>query len=285
MAEGKEPIAIIGSGCRFPGGVDTPSGLWDLLRDPVDLRCQIPEDRFCANGFYHQNGQYHGHSNTVHAYLLSGDSVNRRFDAHFFGINTVEANALDPQVRLLLETVYEALESAGLTINDLQGSDTAMYAGQMVGDYERMMLRDEDTIGIYHGSGTARSLMSNRVSYFFDWCGPSMTIDTACSSSLVAVHQAVQQLRSGESRVAVAAGANLILDPQSFISFSKLGMLSPEGRSRMWDASANGYGRGEGVAAILLKTCKYFLETVHHLIFHPSPYTSGPNTYSFMFIL
>ncbi|RYP91126.1 hypothetical protein DL770_002749 [Monosporascus sp. CRB-9-2] len=254
MLNGKEPVAIIGSGCRFPGGVNTPSGLWDLLRDPHDLLSRIPEERFSAKGFYHQDGQYHGHSNAVHAHLLSGNGVHRRFDARFFGINPAEANALDPQMRLLLETVYEALESSGLTINALQGSDTAIYTGQMVGDYEHTILRDEDSISTYHGSGTARSLTSNRVSYFFDWRGPSMTIDTACSSSLVAVHQAVQQLRSGESRVAVAAGANLILDPQPFISFSNLRLLSPEGRSRMWDASANGYGRGEGIAAVVLKT-------------------------------
>ncbi|CAJ2504343.1 Uu.00g117370.m01.CDS01 [Anthostomella pinea] len=123
-----------------------------------------------------------------------------------------------------------------------------------VGGYEHLMLRDEDTISTYHGSGTARSLMSNQVSYFFDWQGPSMTIDTACSSSLVAVHQAVRQLRSGESRVAVVTGVNLILDPQFFISFSKLQMLSSEGRSRMWDDKASGYGRGEGIAAVVLKT-------------------------------
>lgn len=118
----------------------------------------------------------------------------------------------------------------------------------------RSVGRDLDSIGSYNATGTSRALVSNRVSYFFDWHGPSMTIDTACSSSLMAVHQAAQQLRAGRSRVAVAAGANLILDPVSFVSMSKLKMLSPDGRSRMWDAGVNGYARGEGVAAVVLKT-------------------------------
>lgn len=254
MSNIPEPIAIVGSGCRFPGNSNTPSKLWDLLRDPQDLLTPIPKDRFDSRGFYHEDGQYHGHSNARHGYFLAGEGTHRRFDARFFNISAAEANCMDPQIRLLLETVYEALESAGMSIEALQGSDTAVYGGTMLSEYERLMLRDEDSLGMYHASGTAKALVSNRVSYFFDWHGPSMTIDTACSSSLIAVHQAVQQLRSGQSRVAVAAAANLILDPHGFISFSKLGMLSPDGRSRMWDADVNGYARGEGVAAVILKT-------------------------------
>ena len=248
-----EPIAIVGSGCRFPGGATSPSKLWDLLANPRDTLVPIPTDRFSTQGFYHENGQYHGHTNVKDAYLLEGKGVQRKFDAQFFGVNSSEASTMDPQLRLLLETVYEALEAAGHTIEGLQGSDTAMYTGLMLEDYERVMIRDEEYMGTYHITGTARSLVSNRVSYFFDWHGPSMTIDTACSSSMVAVHQAVQQLRSGQSKVAIAAGTNLFLDPQLFLSASKLRMLSPEGRSRMWDADANGYARGEGVAAVVLK--------------------------------
>lgn len=254
MGGRREPIAIIGSGCRFPGDATSPSKLWDITLNTPDLLAPIPSDRFSTQGFYHESGQYHGHSNVKNAYLLSGEGTQRHFDAQFFGINPAEASAMDPQVRLLLETVYESLEASGQTIEALQGSDTAMYTGLMLEDYERVMIRDEEYMGTYHITGTARSLLSNRISYFFDWHGPSMTIDTACSSSLVAVHQAVQQLRSGQSRVAVAAGANLFLDPQLFLSASKLGMLSPDGRSRMWDADANGYARGEGIAAVVLKT-------------------------------
>ena len=250
----KEPIAIIGSGCRFPGQANTPSNLWELLREPRDLLTPISLDRFSAQGFYHENGQYHGHGNVKESYLLSEDGVQRRFDAHFFGINPAEANVIDPQARLLLETVYEAIDAAGQTIEGLRDSDTACYVGLMCGDYEQIMSRDVDSIATYHVTGTARSLMSNRLSYFFDWHGPSMTIDTACSSSLIALHQAVQLLRSGNSRVAIAAGSNLLLDAGNYISESKLQMLSPHSRSRMWDADANGYARGEGVAALVLKT-------------------------------
>ncbi|KAI3394645.1 hypothetical protein diail_2455 [Diaporthe ilicicola] len=246
-----EPIVIIGSGCRFPGDATTPSKLWDALREPQDHLTPISEERFSTRGFYHEAGDHHGHTNVTQAYLVS---EYRRFDAHFFGVSPAEAKVMDPQMRLLLETVYEALESGGQTIHDLQGTDTAVYAGVMTGDYEQRMARDLDSAGTYHVTGTARSLLANRVSYFFDWRGPSVTLDTACSSGLFAVHHAVQQLRSGHSRVAVAAGANLLLDPAGFVGESKLRMLSPGGRSRMWDAGADGYARGEGVAAVVLKT-------------------------------
>ncbi|KAJ4388088.1 hypothetical protein N0V93_008693 [Gnomoniopsis smithogilvyi] len=249
-----EPIAIIGTACRFPGGANSPSQLWEILRNPPDLAERIPVDRFDVEGFYSQNGQYHGHANVKEGYFLTGDGVTRRFDAPFFGMSPAEAMCLDPQCRLSLETVYEALESAGLTIESLRGSDTAVYAGQMVYDYEQIVTRDSDaSLGIYHASGTSHAVTSNRISYFFDWHGPSMTIDTACSSSLVAFHHAVLQLRSGLSGVAVATGVNLLLDPGCFISLSSLNMLSPDGRSRMWSADANGYARGEGIAAVVLK--------------------------------
>lgn len=256
-----QEIAIIGSGCRFPGRTNSPSKLWDLVRNPYQLAEPIPLDRFSLEGFYHESGQYHGHFNVKEAYFLAGEGVHRRFDASFFGMNPAEAMCLDPQCRLLLETVYEALEAAGLTVESLQGSDTAVYTGQMVADYDQIMMRDsDDSVGTYHASGTSHAILSNRISYFFDWHGPSMTIDTACSSSLVAVHQAVQQLRAGHSRVAIAAGANLLMDPKCFISLSSLNMLSPDGRSRMWDADAKGYARGEGVAAVVLKTLDAALE-------------------------
>jgi hybrid polyketide synthase/nonribosomal peptide synthetase ACE1 len=249
-----EPIAIVGSSCRFPGNVDSTSSLWDLLVHPTDLLSFIPESRFKTEGFYHKDGRYHGHTNVDKSYLLSEDDNVRRFDAQFFGISPSEANSLDPQVRLLLETVFEALEDGGQPMESLRGSETAVYSGMMLSDYEHMMSRDEDAMTSHHITGTARSLMSNRISYFFDWHGPSMTIDTACSSSLYAVHYAVQQLRSGTSQVAIATGSNLLLDPVGYIGESKLQMLSPTGRSRMWDAGADGYARGEGVAAVVLKT-------------------------------
>ena len=285
----KEPIAIVGSGCRFPGESSSPSKLWELLREPRDVLKKIPIDRFNTNGVYHPDGMHHGSTNVLESYLLSED--HRLFDAQFFKIKPVEAHAVDPQQRLLLETVYESLESAGLTIEGLQGSDTAVYVGLMCEEYSEVLGHDVDSIPTYFATATARSIMSNRISYVFDWHGPCMTIDTACSSSLVAVHQAVQALRNGDSKIAVAAGSNLILGPSKFhsvlhlfdrrtarvlpssflvramtaltepyISESKLNMLSPGSRSRMWDADADGYARGEGVAALVLKTLSKALE-------------------------
>lgn len=270
-----EPIAIVGSGCRFPGESSSPSKLWDLLRHPRDVSSKI--DRFAAASFYHKNGHYHGASNVLDAYLLSEDT--RLFDAQLFNIQGGEAASMDPQQRLLIEVVYEALELAGLNMEELSGTDTGVYVGVMCNDFSQLTYSDLDNIPKYAATGTALSILSNRLSYFFNWKGPSMTIDTACSSSLIAVHQAVQLLRSGQSRVAVAAGSNLIFSPSeytpstsviesmyrvrftdsflfylaNFIAESNLNMLSPTGRSRMWDNSADGYARGEGVGCVILK--------------------------------
>ncbi|KAK2606646.1 hypothetical protein N8I77_005380 [Diaporthe amygdali] len=248
---GPEPIAIIGSSCRFPGGASSPSKLWELLRDPRDLLSDIPSSCFNAKAFYHSDPEHHGCSNVTTSYMLDEDS--RVFDHNFFNISPKEAESTDPQHRVLLETVYEGIESAGYSLQQLKGSATAVFVGQMTADYYDVLARDFDSIPQYMSTGTSRCLTSNKVSYFFDWKGPSVTIDTACSSSLVAVHQAIQELRHGESKLAVAAGVNLILGPENYIHESKLHMLSPTGRSRMWDAKADGYARGEGSAAVVLK--------------------------------
>lgn len=259
----KEPIAIVGSACRFAGDTSSPSKLWGLLREPIDLRREIPTSRFDPNGFYHPDGSHHGHSNVRHAHLLNQDLA--VFDAEFFGVKPIEAKAMDPQQRLLLEVAYEGLESAGMPISSLKGSDTGVYVGVMFNDYAAMLLRDLQDLPTYYATGTGQSILSNRVSYFFDWHGPSITIDTACSSSLVAVHLAVQALRAGESRLALACGANLIVGPEVFIIESKLNMLSPDGRGRMWSQGANGYARGEGVGALVLKTLTAALEDGDHI--------------------
>jgi hybrid polyketide synthase / nonribosomal peptide synthetase ACE1 len=253
-----EPIAIVGTGCRFPGESSTASKLWELLRQPRDVASTIPNDRFSLESFYHPDGTHHGTTNVRQSYFLS-ENV-RCFDTQFFGIPPAEAEPMDPQHRILMETVYDAVEAAGLTLEGLQGSDTAVYVGLMCSDYYLLQANDANFIPTYTATGIANSSASSRLSYFFDWHGPSMTIDTACSSSLVAVHQAVQTLRSRTSRVAVAAGTNLLLHAIPYISESKLNMLSPTGRSRMWDAGADGYARGEGVAAVILKTLSSALE-------------------------
>ncbi|KAL8801632.1 MAG: hypothetical protein Q9182_004317 [Xanthomendoza sp. 2 TL-2023] len=246
-----EPIAIVGSGCRFPGGSTSPSKLWDLVQKPRDVSRDITHDRVVSQNIYHPVGIHHGTTNVQQAYLLQEDI--RVFDATFFNISPTEADSMDVQQRLLLETVYEALEAGGHTIDTLRGSNTAVYVGTMNADYNDTLVRDLSTAPVYFGTGTNRAIISNRVSYFFDWHGPSMTIDTACSSSLIAVHQGVTALRTGESRVALACGTQVILEPEQFIVENNLGMLSPTSRSRMWDAEADGYARGEGTAAIVLK--------------------------------
>ncbi|KAG0156871.1 hypothetical protein PDIDSM_4053 [Penicillium digitatum] len=258
-----EPIVVVGAGCRFPGGISSPSKLWDAICSQRDVLSTIPPSRFNPKGFYHPNGERHGSTNVSKAYLLEGDIS--AFDATFFGINPREAEAIDPQHPMLLETVYEAMEDAGLTISNMKGSDTAVYVGLMTGDYHELQIRDPENMPIYMATGTARSILSNRLSYFFDWKGPSMTIDTACSSSLVALHYAVQSLRAGECQVAVAAGANLILGPEMMIAEANLHMLSPTGRSRMWDAAADGYARGEGFSAVMLKTLSQAIADEDHI--------------------
>lgn len=259
----REAIAVIGSACRFAGDVDSPSKLWDLLTEPRDLRQEVPRDRFDPEGFYHCSHAYHGHTNVKQSYLLAQDPA--AFDAEFFGINPIEAQSIDPQQRLTMEMVYEAIEAAGLTIEGLSGSNTCVYAGVMTGDYEQMLCRDLDQLPTYAAIGTSRAVLSNRVSYFFNWKGASITMDTACSSSLVALHSAIQTLRSGDSDAAVVCGTNLLLGPELYIIESTLKMLSPEGLSRMWDAEANGYARGEGVAALVIKPLSAALRDNDHI--------------------
>ncbi|KAG4253521.1 hypothetical protein FPRO03_07481 [Fusarium proliferatum] len=276
----REPIAIVGTSCRFPGGASSPSKLWELLDNPRDVVQKIPPRRFSTEAFYNADSQHHGVSpsdlikglrltlqwstNVKHAYLLDDDP--RGFDRDFFAINPKEAEAMDPQQRILLETVYESVESAGYSIEQLRGSSTAVFVGCMSFDYQFAAIRGIDsTLPQYHATGAAMSILANRVSYFYDWKGPSVAIDTACSSSLVALHQAVSALRSGDAKLAVAAGSNLILGPEPFISESKLNMLSPNGRSYMWDASADGYTRGEGFSVLLLKTLTKALADSDHI--------------------
>ncbi|KAL4954367.1 hypothetical protein BDW69DRAFT_205260 [Aspergillus filifer] len=246
-----EPIAIIGTGCRLPGGSTSPSRLWELLRRPRMVASEAPTSRFDVDAFYHKDPSYPGTTNAREAYYLSDDP--RPFDAPFFNISAIEAESIDPQQRQLLETVYESLENAGLRLESLQGSLTGIFCGVMNNDWSELQSNDYKGIPPYLATGAARSIIANRVSYFFDWRGPSLVIDTACSSSMLALHLAVTSLQQQECSVAIATGTNLIQGPNIFISTTKLQMLSPTGRSRMWDAQADGYARGEGVISVVLK--------------------------------
>nr|UOK93122.1 AstA [Aspergillus stellatus] len=245
-----EPIAIIGTGCRLPGSSSSPSRLWELLSKPKDVASKPPADRFNIDGFYHPNPTNPLTLNVKESYFLN-DNV-RQFDASFFNIAANEATSLDPQQRMLLETVYESLEAAGLRMEALRGSSTGVFCGAMCADWEALLALDK-AVPEYAISGVARNNLANRISYFFDWNGPSMTIDTACSSSLVALHQGISALQRGECSLVASVGVNLILAPTLYFAASNLQMLSPEARGRMWDQNANGYVRGEGVASVILK--------------------------------
>ncbi|KAK8024536.1 polyketide synthase [Apiospora rasikravindrae] len=259
-----EPIAIVGSACRFPGSVRSPSQLWRLLMEQRDALESLAPQRLGVESFYDENPDHHGRTNVKgHAYLLQEDP--RQFDASFFRISYKEAHAMDPQQRILLETVYEAFEAAGWPLDQIEGSETSVHVGCMTSDYHDMQMRDPETLSTYTATGTARSILSNRISYIFDLRGPSITLDTACSSSLVALHQAVQCIRNGEAHQAVVAGTTLLLDAAMWIAESNLHMLSPDSRSRMWDEGANGYARGEGCAAILLKPLSAAIAANDHI--------------------
>lgn len=216
------------------------------------------------NNFYHENGDTHGRTNVQHrSYLLDEDI--RHFDAPFFRINPKEAADMDPQQRILLETVYEAFEAAGWSLSDVNGSKTSVHVGSMTEDYASIQSRDPDTTGSHAATGVSRSILSNRISYAFNLHGASLSLDTACSSSLVALHLAAQGLQRGEATQAVVAGTNLLLDPFWYIGESSMHLLSSDSRCRMWDKDASGYARGEGCAAVILKTLSQAIRDGDHI--------------------
>ena len=246
-----EPIAIIGIGCRIPGGVTNPDQFWQMLRDGISAVREVPADRWDVDALYDPNPDAAGKICAKRGGYL--DEVDR-FDASFFGIAPREAATMDPQQRLLLEVGWEALEHAGVAPDRLSGSRTGVFVGIAANDYAEILGQsDSARIDAYHASGTAHSVASGRLSYILGLQGPSISVDTACSSSLVAVHLAVQSLRAGECRMALAGGVNLILTPTNGIVFSKSHMLSGDGRCKTFDAAADGFGRAEGCGVIVLK--------------------------------
>jgi acyl transferase domain-containing protein len=244
-----EPIAIIGMGCRFPGA-GNPKAFWRLLRDGVDAVTEVPMDRWDLQAFYHPDLKAPGKMNTRWGGFL--EQIDQ-FDYHFFKILSWEAARMDPQQRLLLEVAWEALEDAGQVVDRLAGTRTGVFIGIGPGDYGRMQLSNPDLINAYTNTGNLLSIASNRISYLFDFRGPSISIDTACSSSLVAVHLACQSLWTHESSLALVGGVNVLLLPELTLGFSKAGALSPDGRCKAFDAGANGYVRGEGAGIVVLK--------------------------------
>ncbi|MGC2163614.1 MAG: beta-ketoacyl synthase N-terminal-like domain-containing protein, partial [Silvibacterium sp.] len=244
-----EPIAIIGIGCRFPG-TSNPAAFWQLLREGVDAIREVPADRFDHHAFYEPDPATPGKINTRWGGFL--EQVDQ-FDLNFFGISPREASHMDPQQRLLLEVSWEALQDAGQAPERLAGTQAGVFIGIATNDYGQLQWNDLERIDAYVGTGNAMSIAANRISYTFDFRGPSLAIDTACSSSLVAVHLACCSLRNGESTLALAGGVNLILSPAIAIGFTKAGTLAPDGRCKAFDARANGYVRSEGAGVVVLK--------------------------------
>lgn len=247
-----EPIAIIGMGCRFPGDSDTPEAFWELLRSGRDAVTEVPPHRWDVDKYYDPDPDAPGKSYTRWGAFVNNVDL---FDAQFFGISPREANSLDPQQRLLLEVTWEALEHAGLAPSSLAGSQTAVYMGITTSDYANQLVeaRGSRNGDAYTPSGTAHSVAAGRLSYFLGLHGPNVAIDTACSSSLVALHWAVQSLRNGEASLALAGGVNLTLTPDGSILTSRARMMSFDGRCKTFDASADGYVRGEGCGVLVLK--------------------------------
>ncbi|HXW80531.1 MAG TPA: beta-ketoacyl synthase N-terminal-like domain-containing protein, partial [Acidimicrobiales bacterium] len=247
-----EPIAIIGMGCRFPGGADSPQRFWDLLRAGTDAVVDVPPSRWEASEFYDPDPDVPLKMYTSKGGFLSGPVD--EFDAETFGIAPREAMAMDPQQRLLLEVAWEALEDAGVPVSGLVGSSTGVYVGINTGDYMQLLstsgLPDVDA---YLATGNTFSVAAGRLSYLFGLHGPSMAIDTACSSSLVAADLACQDLHRGGVDLAIIGGVNLMLSPTTSISLAKMRALAPDGRCKAFDAAADGYGRGEGCGVVVLK--------------------------------
>ena len=246
--ERSEPIAIIGMGCRFPGGVEAPESFWQLCRNGVDATREVPQNRWNVQAYYDPNPKTPGKM-----YTRRGGFLERidEFDADFFGISPREAISIDPQQRLLLEVSYSALENAGQAIDKLKGSQSGVFVGISAQDYA--YLSETTDIDVYTATGNAPSIAAGRLSYFLGLEGPSLAVDTACSSSLVAVHLACQSLRAGECNLALAGGVHLMLSPQATISMAKMQALAPDGRCKTFNADADGYARGEGCGVIVLK--------------------------------
>ena len=246
-----DPIAVIGIGCRFPGGANDPDSFWRLLIEGRDAIVEVPPDRWDIDAFYDPNPDSTGKMNTRWGGFLDGID---QFDPEFFGISPREANGMDPQQRLLLEVTWEALEDAGLSPDRLTGSQTGVFVGVCNSDYSlKQFETGRDSIDAYVATGNAHSVASGRISYLLGLQGPSLSVDTGCSASLVAVHLACQSLRAGECRTALAGGVNLILMPDTTIVLSKAHMMSPNGRCKAFDAAADGFVRSEGCGVIALK--------------------------------
>ncbi|MGB9308900.1 MAG: type I polyketide synthase [Mycobacterium sp.] len=249
-----EPIAVVGMGCRFPGGVNNPEEFWDLLRDGRSGIVRVPANRWDADAYYTDDHTVPGTICSTEGGFLTSWQPDE-FDAEFFSISPREAAAMDPQQRLLIEVAWEALENAGIAPHSIRGTQTGVFVGVTAYDYMLTLagrLRPED-LDAYIPTGNSANFAAGRLAYILGARGPAVVLDTACSSSLVAVHLACQSLRLRESEMALVGGTNLLLSPGPSIACSRWGMLSPEGQCKTFDVSADGYVRGEGAGVVVLK--------------------------------
>ncbi|KAJ5088039.1 hypothetical protein N7456_011655 [Penicillium angulare] len=246
-----EPIAVVGLATRCPQSAKTTEALWETLVQARTTWSEIPKERFNAAAFYHPDPEHGGTFHVQGGHFLSEDPA--QFDGSFFNITKTELLTLDPQQRLVLENVYHALENAGIPINIAVGSNTSVFVSGFNHDYLGILNADPETALKYKPTGVVNAILSNRVSWFFDFKGPSMTIDTACSSSLVALHLAVQSLRARETTMAVVSGVSILENPVETVGMSHHGLLGTQGRCFSFDSRAEGYARGEGVGTVVLK--------------------------------
>ncbi|MBI4528174.1 MAG: SDR family NAD(P)-dependent oxidoreductase [Deltaproteobacteria bacterium] len=248
----KEPIAITGIGCRFPGEANDPDSFWKLLANRVDAITEIPKDRWNMDDFYHPMPGVPGKSYSRWGGFIRGID---QFDPEAFGISPREAAHIDPQQRVLLEVAWEALQDGGHVIESIAGSDTGVFIGISTSDYAQIQARFtvNEQASAHSATGGASSIAANRISYCLNLRGPSIAVDTACSSSLVAMHLACTSLLNNECSLALAGGVNIIIMADPFIAFCAASMLSADGRCKAFDASANGFVRGEGAGLVVLK--------------------------------
>ena len=245
----QEPIAIVGLACRYPGAADAEA-FWRLLLEGTDAISEVPADRWNIDELFSADTTVPGKMSTRWGGFLSDVD---RFDPQFFGISPREAEQMDPQQRIVLELAWRALEDAGIRPASLKDSSTGVYIGAMWSDYARLIAGTRTAITQHTATGQDTSIIAARVSYTFGLQGPSVAVNTACSSSLVAVHTACQALRTGEATMALAGGVNLVLASDSTVAMSKFGGMAPDGRSKAFDARANGYVRAEGAGVVVLK--------------------------------
>ncbi|XP_067309352.1 mycocerosic acid synthase-like polyketide synthase [Pseudorasbora parva] len=262
MMDEDAEIAVVGIGCHFPGG-EGLENFWRVLLHGENCAVQIPNDRFNLSQWYDPDESKAGKTHTAKAALIDGLN---EFDHKFFGITDAETIHMDPQQKLLLQCTYRALEDAGMPMEKASGSRTGVYLGLMNKDFELANVRiNPKHIDHTNGTGMAMSIAANRISYIFNFTGPSLSIDCACSSSLVALHLACQAIKQGDCDMALCGGVTCILEPTLFVTLSKAKMISTDGTSKPFSSKANGYGRGEGCGVVLLKPLKKAFEDHDHI--------------------